>query len=149
MKRVTLLLTVLLTASIGFAQMPGGQMNFKPEDMAKRQVDRLQESLKLEKAQYDSIYVFFLAQAKEQQKQREQMGQGGGQQMDREAMMERFQKQRELQEAKLKSILTEEQFKKYQEQQAQQRAGGFGGGQGQGPRQGQGQRQGQRQGQNR
>ncbi|MBO7247715.1 MAG: hypothetical protein J6V02_05155 [Bacteroidaceae bacterium] len=94
-----------------------------------------------------------MAQSKEQQKQREQMmNQGGGQpqQMDMEAMMERFQKQREAQEAKLKTILTEAQFKKYQDQQAEMRAngggfgGGFGGGQGmpggQGPRPGAGAR---------
>ncbi len=138
MKKLSIVLSLLMVATISFAQAPGGQgfpgggqMNFNPEDMAKRQAERLQQQLELNKTQYDSLYVFFLAQSKEQQKQREQMRQGGQQpqQMDREAMMERFQKQREAQEAKLKTILTEAQFKKYQEQQAQQRAN-FGGGQG-------------------
>lgn len=136
MKKLSIVLSLLMVATISFAQAPGGQrpggqMNFNPEDMAKRQAERLQQQLELSKVQYDSLYVFFLAQSKEQQKQREQMRQGGQQpqQMDREAMMERFQKQREAQEAKLKTILTEAQFKKYQEQQAQQRAN-FGGGQG-------------------
>ena len=121
MKKLSIVLSLLMVATISFAQAPG----------AKRQAERLQQQLELNKTQYDSLYVFFLAQSKEQQKQREQMRQGGQQpqQMDREAMMERFQKQREAQEAKLKTILTEAQFKKYQEQQAQQRAN-FGGGQG-------------------
>ena len=138
MKKLSLVLSFLMVAAISFAQAPGGQggfggqMNMNPEERAKRQADRLQEQLELNKAQYDSLYVYFLAQGKEQQKQREQMmNQGGGQpqQMDMEAMMERFQKQREAQEAKMKSVLTEAQFKKYQEQQAEQRAN-FGGGQG-------------------
>lgn len=159
MKKLSLVLSLLMVATISFAQAPGGQggfggqMNMNPEDMAKRQAERLQQQLELNKTQYDSLYVFFLAQSKEQQKQREQMmNQGGGQpqQMDMEAMMERFQKQREVQEAKLKTILTEAQFKKYQDQQAEMRAngggfgGGFGGGQGmpggQGPRPGAGAR---------
>ena len=61
----------------------GGQgMNFNPEDMAKRQVDRLNEQVQLTKAQQDTLTTILLAQSKAQQARREKMQQdGGGQQM--------------------------------------------------------------------
>ena len=112
-------------------------MSFEPEDMAKRQADRLKEQLELTQVQYDSIYNYYLASSKEQAARREQM-QNGGQmpgEGDMQAMMEQMQKQRQAQEAKIKSFLTDDQKKKYdeaQEQRRQQRQqqggqGGFGG----------------------
>lgn len=113
-------------------------MSFEPEDMAKRQADRLKEQLELTQVQYDSIYNYYLANSKEQAARREQM-QNGGQmpgEGDMQAMMEQMQKQRQAQETKIKSFLTDDQKKKYDEvqeqrrQQRQQQAGqgGFGGG---------------------
>ncbi len=113
-------------------------MSFEPEDMAKRQADRLKEQLELTQVQYDSIYNYYLASSKEQAARREQMQNGGGQmpaEGDMQAMMEQMQKQRQAQEAKIKSFLTDDQKKKYdeaQEQRRQQRQqqggqGGFGG----------------------
>jgi len=142
MKKILFAIAALMVSTMSFAQgfgggFGGGQgMNMNPEDMAKRQADRLQEQLELTKVQYDSIYNMYLANSKEQAARREQM-QNGGEQPDMQAMMEQMQKQREAQEAKLKSFLTDDQKKKYdeiQEQRRQQRQqggqGGFGGGMG-------------------
>ncbi len=137
MRKLFFTAAALLISTLAFSQgFGGGQgMTTDPAEMAKMQAERLKEQLELTQIQYDSIYVFYLKTNKENQARREQMQQGGGQQMGQgganQDMMEQFRKQREAQEAKLKSILTEAQFKKYQEMQAerQQRGqGGFGGG---------------------
>ena len=147
MKKILFAVAALFISTMSFAQgfgggFGGGQgMNMNPEDMAKRQADRLQEQLELTKVQYDSIYNYYLASSKEQAARREQMQNGGGMpaEGDMQAMMEQMQKQREAQEAKIKSFLTDDQKKKYdeiQEQRRQQRGqggmGGFGGGMPQG-----------------
>ena len=124
MKKILFAIAALMVSTMSFAQgfgggFGGGQgMNMNPEDMAKRQADRLKEQLELNQVQYDSIYNYYVANAKEQAARREQM-----------------QKQRAAQEAKIKSFLTDDQKKKYdeiQEQRRQQRQqggqGGFGGG---------------------
>ena len=123
MKKILFAIAALMVSTMSFAQgfggFGGGQgMSFEPEDMAKRQADRLKEQLELTQVQYDSIYNYYLASSKEQAARREQM-----------------QKQRQAQEAKIKSFLTDDQKKKYdeaQEQRRQQRQqqggqGGFGG----------------------
>ena len=142
MKKILFAIAALMVSTMSFAQgfggFGGGQgMSFEPEDMAKRQADRLKEQLELTQVQYDSIYNYYLASSKEQAARREQM-QNGGQmpgEGDMQAMMEQMQKQRQAQEAKIKSFLTDDQKKKYdeaQEQRRQQRQqqggqGGFGG----------------------
>lgn len=142
MKKILFAIAALMVSTMGFAQgfggFGGGQgMSFEPEDIAKRQADRLKEQLELTQVQYDSIYNYYLASGKEQAARREQM-QNGGQmpgEGDMQAMMEQMQKQRQAQEAKIKSFLTDDQKKKYdevQEQRRQQRQqqggqGGFGG----------------------
>ena len=144
MKKILFAIAALMVSTMSFAQgfggFGGGQgMSFEPEDMAKRQADRLKEQLELTQVQYDSIYNYYLASSKEQAARREQMQNGGGQmpaEGDMQAMMEQMQKQRQAQEAKIKSFLTDDQKKKYdeaQEQRRQQRQqqggqGGFGGG---------------------
>ncbi len=131
----------------GFGGGFGGGQQMEPEERAKMQADRLKEQLELTDVQYDSVFSYYVANAKEQAKRREEMQNGGGmpQDMDMQAMMEQMQKQREAQEKKLKSYLTEDQIKKYDEaqaarreqmQQMQQNGGGFGGGFGGGMPQG-------------
>ena len=146
MKKVLFAVAALFISTMSFAQgfgggFGGGQgMNMNPEDMAKRQADRLKEQLTLTQVQYDSIYNMYLASSKEQATRREQMQNGGQQpQGDMQAMMEEMQKQRQAQDAKIKSFLTDAQKKTYDELQEQRRqrqgqggfgGGGFGGGQG-------------------
>ena len=142
MKKILFAIAALMVSTMSFAQGFGGGFgggqSMNPEDMAKRQADRLKEQLELTQVQYDSIYNYYLASSKEQAARREQMQNGGGQmpaEGDMQAMMEQMQKQRQAQEAKIKSFLTDDQKKKYdeaQEQRRQQRQqqggqGGFGG----------------------
>lgn len=152
MKKILFAVAALFISTMSFAQgfgggFGGGQgMSMNPEDMAKRQADRLKEQIELTQVQYDSIYNYYLKSSKEQAARREQMQNGGGQmpgEGDMQAMMEQMQKQRQAQEAKIKSFLTDDQKKKYdeiQEQRRQQRQqggqGGFGGGFGGGMPQG-------------
>jgi len=152
MKKLFFAFAAMMVSTLCFAQGFGGGMGFgggqgqqmSPEDRAKRQADQLKEQLTLNQAQYDSIYTYYVKNAKEQQKQREEMMNGGGQgQMDMQAMMEQMQKQREAQEAKIKSFLTDDQKKAYDKAQQERRErmqqggmGGFGGGFG-GPQGGQ------------
>lgn len=146
MKKLFFAVALLMVSTFSFAQGFGGgqRMNLNPEDMAKRNVDRLNEQVQLTKAQQDTLTTFFIAQSKIQQARREKMQQdGGGQQMGqgfREEMMKEMQAQREAQTAKIKSVLTPAQFEKYQKAEEERRQqmgqGGFGGGapQGAGPR---------------
>ena len=107
MKKILFAIAALMVSTLSFAQgfgggFGGGQgMSMNPEDMAKRQADRLKEQLELNQVQYDSIYNYYVANAKEQAARREQMQNGGGQpaQEDMQAMMEQMQKQRAAQEA--------------------------------------------------
>ena len=104
----------------------GGQMD--PEQFATRRADQMKESLKLTDQQYKDVVAYFKEQMTEMQK-RFEGGQGGG-----GFDMEEMQKLRQAQEAKLKAILTEEQFKKWTTEQQNRRGqggpggGGFGGG---------------------
>ena len=112
MKKILFAVAALFISTMSFAQgfgggFGGGQgMNMNPEDMAKRQADRLKEQLELNQVQYDSIYNYYVANAKEQAARREQMQNGGGQpaQEDMQAMMEQMQKQRAAQEAKRRGV---------------------------------------------
>ena len=103
----------------------GGQMD--PEQFAKRRADEMKQTLNLTDQQYKDVTAYFKEQMAEMQK-RFEGGQGGGQRMDREEM----QKMREAQETKLKAILTEDQFKKWSEEQRNRMGGGPGGGRGPG-----------------
>lgn len=115
----------------GFGGPQGGRGQFDPAQMVTRQADRLKKTCELTDEQYEKVKALYQKQADEMKKQMEeaQQGQGQGQRMDREAM----QKQREAQEAELKKILTEDQWKKYEEEQKtrrQRRGQGGPGGQG-------------------
>lgn len=70
------------------------------EQMAQRQTDRMKEKLALTDAQTKQIYAYNLQQIKEMQTLREQM-----------------RTARQAEAAKMKSILTDEQFEKWQEMQ--------------------------------
>ena len=104
----------------------GGRGNFTPEDMAKRQTEMVKEAAGLDDATTKKVEVIMLKYAKKMSEMR-QAGQPG------EGMREQFQKIREEQNAELKTVLTEEQFAKYQAKQEEMRRNRQGGGPG-GPR---------------
>ena len=53
-----------------------------PAERAKMQADRLKEQLELTQVQYDSIYNYYVANAKAQAKRMEEMQNGGGMPQD-------------------------------------------------------------------
>lgn len=112
---------------------PGGGMgggNFDPAAFVDRQMEELKESLELSDDQEKQVREIITAGMETMRKAREEMQDGGG---DREAMREKMQAMREEQTEKIKAVLTEEQFTKYEQIQAERRermrqGGGFGGG---------------------
>jgi Spy/CpxP family protein refolding chaperone len=101
---------------------PGGQggRQFDPAQMAQRRADMMKETVKLTDEQYAKVLALYKEESEAMQKQ---MQSGERPRMDREAM----QKQREEQDAKLKAILTEEQFKTWTEAQQNRMLRGMGG----------------------
>ncbi|TJZ62251.1 hypothetical protein FAZ15_07030 [Sphingobacterium olei] len=116
MKNLMLVLVVIfLSASATVAQERGNRQgagqNRTPEERAKAEVERLGTALSLNQSQRDSIYKYSLEQTKEQQALFQQ-GEG-----DREKRMEQLRSSREKYDTKIKSFLTEDQIKKYEEAQ--------------------------------
>ena len=146
MKKLVFAFVAMMIATCSFAQAPqggfgGGMGQFNPEDMAKRQADQLKTTCELNDDQYEKVKDYYVEQSKAQMEQMQKMmqgGQGGGQQMDMEAMRKQMQERQEAQNKFLKGVLTEDQFKKYETAQAERRRqfqgmGGQGGPQGQRP----------------
>lgn len=122
MKKILFTLILALVTLGANAQGFGGQRQMNPEDMAKRQAERIKETCGINEDQYKKIYDFYLAQSKQQIAMMDSIrnaggGQGGFPRMNREDMEKRQKAQTEA----IKAILTEEQFAKYEEMQKQMR----------------------------
>lgn len=111
---------------------PGGGMgggNFDPAAFVDRQMEELKEGLELSDDQEKQVREIILAGFETMSKAREGMQDGG----DREAMREKMQQMRDEQTEKIKAVLSEEQFAKYEKIQEERRermrqgGGGFGG----------------------
>lgn len=103
-----LLIAGLLTIGTSNAQ-DGARQNRTAEEMAKMQVERLTEQLTLNKSQQDSVYKYVLLASKEQKKVMKNAGD------DREAAFEKMGKMRAENSTKIKTFLTADQVKKYEE----------------------------------
>ena len=119
-----LMLAAMFFATVAMAQ-PGGQRNFDPKEMAKRQTEELTKELGLNKDQAKKVLELNTKSMEKMSEMRGQMRDGG----NREAMREKMQKQREEQNAEMKKILTEDQYKKYEKylEERRSRRGGPGG----------------------
>ncbi|MBF9222070.1 Spy/CpxP family protein refolding chaperone [Hymenobacter ruricola] len=107
-------------------QGPGrgyGRMQGSPEEMAKRQTERMTQELGLSADQAAKVQQIMIARGQEMQAMRGQ-GQGG----DREAMRTQMQANREKYDGQFKEVLTPEQYTKYTAMQAERmnRGGGRG-----------------------
>ena len=104
----------------------GGSGNFDPSAFVDRQMEELKEGLQLTEDQEKQVREIIVAGFETMRNAREEMQDG-----DRDAMREKMQKMREEQTAKIKAVLSEEQFAKYEQIQAERlermRQGGFGG----------------------
>lgn len=108
----------------------GGPGNFDPAAFVDRQMEELKEGLDLSDDQEKQVREILTAGSETMRKAREEMQDGGG---DFEGMREKMQTMREEQNEKIKAVLSEEQFTKYEQIQAERRermrqGGGFGGG---------------------
>ena len=111
---IAMALVSVCASAQGFGQ-------FNPEDMAKRQATQLKDSCNLDTAQYKKVLELYVEQSKEMQKQMEAAMQNGGGMGMGGFDMEAMQKRQEEFDKKLKAVITEEQFKKYQQMQENRR----------------------------
>lgn len=110
-----ILLPLVMIALIGMAQP--GQRNIEPEDLAKRQTAQIKEAVDLDEDQEKQVYDLNLETGKKMRALRDEM-QGGGFEGAREKMGEI----REEQNKKMKEILSESQWEKYEKYQEERRA---------------------------
>lgn len=141
MKKIIFLATTLLMVLAFTTQAQERQQRERliPEQQATRTVEQLNKELTLTEKQQTDLKKWYTdsytQRAKNMEKNRD----------NREAMRETMKKDRESTEAQLKKVLTEDQFKKYQEnekkrmEQRQNRGGQRGQGMGQGGQRGGGQ----------
>jgi protein CpxP len=106
-----------------------GRMQGTPEEMAKRQTERMTQELGLNADQAAKVQQIQTARAQEMQAMR---GQGGG---DRDKMREQMQASRTKYDAQFKEVLTADQYTKYTSMEANRmnRGGGRPGMGGPGP----------------
>ena len=94
---------------------------FNPEDMAKRQATQIKDSCGINDEQYKKVLALYTEQSKEMQKQMQEAMQNGGGMGPGMFNMEEMQKRQEAFDKKLKEVLTEAQYKKYQTMQENRR----------------------------
>ena len=132
---LTLLAAFALTAGTAAAQAPApeggdtqgrGRMQGNPEEMAKRQTERMTQELGLNADQAAKVQQIQVARAQEMQAMR---GQGGG---DRDKMREQMQASRTKYDAQFKQVLTADQYTKYTTMEASRMNRGGGPGMGDG-----------------
>ncbi|TKG93446.1 DUF4890 domain-containing protein [Puteibacter caeruleilacunae] len=132
MKRVISLIGSFLFVAVMFANMVVAQPKFDPKERAQKSTKAMIEKLSLNKEQGEKIGEINLKYA---EKMQEIFKKGKG---NRDQMRSSMQTMRKDQEAEIKKVLTEEQYKKYQawqkERRQQQGQRGQGRGQGQGRR---------------
>lgn len=95
-----------------------GPGNFNQEALVDRQMEQLNEALELTAKQEKQMRTVMQEGFETMGKMREEMQNGGG----FEGMRERMQELREEQNKKVKTILSEEQWVKYQEIEKERRA---------------------------
>lgn len=117
----TAILSLVLACGVNIANAQMGQMP-SPDEMAKMQADQMKQTVNLNDDQYNKVLVVY----KESGEKMRKMFEGGGQ-----PDFSKFGEIQEDQNKKFKEILTDEQYKKwdeYQQQMRQNMGGGFGGG---------------------
>lgn len=108
MKKITTLLCLGII-SLGACAQPQGKPS--AEDRAKNQTERLKKELSLNSDQEKKVYNLYIESGKKMEENRK------SDKEDRDAMHAKMEKMRKDENDKLKTILTPEQFTKYQELQ--------------------------------
>ncbi len=131
MKKILFAIMALAISTCAFAQpQQRGQRQFNPEDMAKRQVERIKNACQTNEKQDKALLDYFLRESKRQQEQWAKMQQGERPQGNREDFRAEMEKRQKAQNDTIKGILTKDQFAKYEKMQQEMRNRGPRGGQG-------------------
>lgn len=93
----------------------GGRMQGSPDEMAKRQADRMTRELSLTADQTTKVQAILLARTQDMQAMRGQARDGG----DRSQMREQMQAGHAKYDAQFKAVLTPDQYTKYTAMQAE------------------------------
>jgi Spy/CpxP family protein refolding chaperone len=118
MKKLGLLFMLMIFATASLvAQNRDGQRNFDPEEMAKRQTENLKKEIGLDDKQEKKVYELTLDNSKKMMGLREKYGD------DREGMREEMMKIREDGNKGMKEILSDKQWKKYEQYLKERREG--------------------------
>ncbi len=123
-----LLLTFLITGAIVANAQPGGRRTV--EERVKAVHEKMDSAFKLDAEKHAKVDAAFTTYYKQQDKLREEM-QSGGERPDFQVMREKMQPLMEARDKELKTVLTEEQYKKWKEEiepAMMPRRGGGGGG---------------------
>ena len=125
MKSIVMFLIAVFAGTTFLLAQPGqDRRSIDPEAMARRQTEQLKELLDLNKDQEKKVYDLNLETSKQMRALREKNRSSGG---GFEGMREKMGEIREKQETKMKEILSETQWEKYQkylEERRQQRGQG-------------------------
>lgn len=114
MKKFILAAIVLLSAVSMSAQQQRRQ--FSPEEQATRQATQIKETCNTNDDQYKALYTLFLDQANKMKAQRDSLRAAGNNGGGRPNFnREEWQKHQEETNAKIKEILTPEQYTAYEE----------------------------------
>jgi hypothetical protein len=113
----TAILSLVLACGVNIANAQMGQMP-SPEEMAKMQADQMKQTVNLNDDQYNKVLVVYKESGEKMQKAFE-----GGQ-----PDFSKFGEIQEEQNKKFKEILTDEQYKKWDEYQQEMRKNWGGGG---------------------
>jgi periplasmic protein CpxP/Spy len=109
MKKIGIILFMVFLGSTIVSAQPRSDRSATPEERAKRQTAQLKELLDLSADQEKQIYELNLQSGKQMAEMR---GQGSA---NPQGMREKMMKMREEQNEKMKAILTEAQWNKYQQ----------------------------------
>lgn len=132
MKKIILLMTIVLVSGVAFAQPRNNRQPDKdPKARAEQRTERMTKDLSLTDKQKQQVLTLNLKQAEEMQSFRseaqEMRANNKGvenkdqKQSDRQKMQEERLANKTAYNAKLKSILTQDQYTKYLEQQSQRK----------------------------
>lgn len=118
--RTTWVVLFTLFATSLFAQQRagGGMRSMDPEQAADRQMTVIKEIIKLDKKEEAKVKEIFVAEAKERQKQFQDMGQSG----NREEMQAKMQEMQKKRDEELTKILGKERMEKYTSEMEKRRS---------------------------
>lgn len=115
MKKLALVITLLVTFGIQAQERREKMKDITPEERIEKRTERLSEKLSLDENQKAKVKEIMATQQKENQKVREEIK--AEKENLRTKIEENHKKQQENLKAKLKTVLTEEQLKKWEELQ--------------------------------